>query len=359
MTRIFTDGAEMRDALFWDNPAPVTVVSALPTPYASAYCYKIANNNLTYKSFTAVSELYLRERVQFYANFSNQARFPNFRNSTSNIAWLQQDAIGHLCYYGTSLKVDSGVMMNQYQWYLIEVYFKIADSGGRFVVYLDNTKVIDYTGDTKPSTVTTVDNIEYDSTDNLVCLDDLAMNDTDNADGKNDNSWCGPGVVVKITPDGDGSHNNWTGLDGDKISNYLQVDEYPHDTDTSYVYAAAGSDVQDQYAMSDYSGTNKTILRVWTEARAKKTSTDGTLRLGILPSGGSDDMSAERSLTTSYTRVVGSDYKVNPFDSGAWEEADVDAIEAIIQVDTSSSTTSSSSSSSSSTTSSSSSTEIP
>ena len=50
MARLFNDGAEMRDLCFWDNwtsinPADVTVASALPNPFVSAYYYRIDSNS--------------------------------------------------------------------------------------------------------------------------------------------------------------------------------------------------------------------------------------------------------------------------------------------------------------------------
>jgi hypothetical protein len=221
------------------------------------------------------------------------------------------------------------------KWYLFEIYFKEADApSGRLTVTVDGNIVIDVTGDTKPAG-TTVDNIFFTTyLNNTMHIDDLALNDTSNADGKNDNSWCGDGIVIRVPPDEDGtSPGNWTGSDADSTDNWLMVDEYPSDGDTTYVYHdATVTGHQEQFHVTSPSMTGKTILRVWPEARARKTAAvTNTLKLGLLGSAG-DDMSAGQALSIgSYTRIVGNNYKTNPVDAGTWLEADINAQEIIIE----------------------------
>ena len=59
---------------------------------------------------------------------------------------------------GTTLQVSAEALTIG-QTYLIEVYFSLADSGGRSVVKVDHIPWIDYTGDTKPGADTTIDNV--------------------------------------------------------------------------------------------------------------------------------------------------------------------------------------------------------
>jgi hypothetical protein len=86
--------------------------------------------------------------------------------------------------------------------------------------------------------------------------------------------------------------------------------------------------------MSHLSFTGYTILRIWAEARARKTAAAAmTLKLGQLAAGGADVVSAGRTLYVgSYTKIVGDDSFVNPVDVNPWEEADIDAIEFVAQV---------------------------
>lgn len=223
--------------------------------------------------------------------------------------------------------------INTHQWYLVEVHFKLANApDGIFQVKIDGTQIINFTGDTRSSDTYTSFNCINMAHTGGVYIDDLAMNDTS---GGADNSWCGDGSIVKVYPNGNGTHNNWHGSDLDDVNNYALVDEFPKDDDTTYVYHdSSASGTQDQYAMSDYSGAGYTISRIYAEARAKLSAPSAnTLKLGVLPSGGADQMSAGRVLTSgAYSRVVGDEYTTNPVDAGAWEEADIDALEGVIEV---------------------------
>lgn len=343
MTRILTDGAEMADTLFWDLTSNCTAVSATPTPYESAYCYKITTTGgYGYKNITAISECYVRARVLIsHLGDPNTSYFPAFLSSSTALAWLSIDNAYHptINTSGGVLETDGGTL-NLDQWYLFEIYFKLDDNpNGRFVVYQDGIQIIDFTGDTKPGAQTTFDRIEWrrcvSSTPGnsgwYIAVDDIAVNDTN---GGADNSYCGDGVIIKVTPDGNGAHNNWHGSDADDVNNYLLVDEFPSDGDTTFVYHdGAASGTQDQYALSDYDGTDRTILRIYPEARIRKTSAAShTVKLGTLASGGTDAMSSGKNLTTSYARVVGNEQTVNPVDSGAWEEADIDALQFVVEV---------------------------
>lgn len=336
MTRIFTEGAEMNDILFWDVAnGDISVISAAPAPYQSAFAYKIGSGIASCSRFiSAINECYIRNRVYFT---NSTAGIPTFVYEPTALAWMGIDGAHHPYVAtpdGTLATATETVTFNQ--WYLFEIYFKMADAGGRFVVYMDGTKVIDFTGDTKYGAYTVFDSIAYIPDHFLgssvtTYIDDLALNDTN---GASDNSYCGDGVVIKVTPDGNGTHNNWHGSDGDSIDNYLLVDEYPHDGDVTYVYHdGAETGEQQQFTLSDYDGTGKTILRIYPEVRARKTAAAAyKLKLGTLAVGGTDAMSLGRNLTQNYARYVGNEQTVNPVDSGAWQEADIDALELVLEV---------------------------
>lgn len=337
MTRIFNDGAEMVDLKFWDgiNNSPPTVESA--TPFVSEYYYEIKSGGARYvwrNLPAAISECYTRVRVRANA-LDTGHMFINFRTGGTNVAWVGMNALNQFIATVTTVGLvgTSAAVMVEDTWYLIEVYFKEANApNGRFVVKVDENIVIDYTGDTQPAAVTTFDNVMYlCGGGGPLLIDDLALNDTN---GAVDNSWCGDGIYVKVEPDGDGTHSNFHGSDGDDVNNYALCDEYPKDDDTTYVYHDNTSGVQQQFTLSHLSFTGYTILRLYAEARARKTaSTAMTIKLGQLASGGSDVVSAGRALYVgSYNRVIGDDALVNPVDGNPWEEADIDALEFVAQV---------------------------
>jgi hypothetical protein len=339
MARLFTDGAEMGDVEFWDDKSNMIVGTAAPAPFGGTYWYLLnpGTGNVTWKTFVAMAEGYFRNRV-LVANLSTTQKFANFRTGSTNVAWIGLDGAGRFQVEATTLGIlaVSTLVMNPNQWYLLDCYYKEADApNGRFVVYADGNKIIDFTGDTKPGAGTTFDNVAIASGPLAgmgLYMDDLALNDTT---GGVDNSYCLDGIVVKVTPDGNGTHNNWHGSDGDDVNNYLLCDEFPKDDDVTYNYrAGADAGTQQQFAMSHLSFTGYTILRLWAEVRARKTAAAAmTLKLGQLAAGGADVVSAGRALyVNNYGKVVGDDSFVNPVDGNPWEEADIDAIEFVAQV---------------------------
>jgi hypothetical protein len=345
MTRLFTDGAEMRDILFWDGidvPNACTVASA--TPAISPYyydLYDITGNSAVWKTFTANSECYSRARIRAGTDgiVSTGTQIMGLRLSGTKVSWVSFTGAGLATANVTTVGIVGTAVVPCLAdtWYLFEVYFKEANApNGRFVVFIDGNNVIDYTGDTQPAAATTFDNLWFQGlgaaagVGRHLLIDDIAINDTA---GAVDNSYCGDGIVVKIEPDGNGTHNNWHGSDADDVDNYQMCHEFPKDDDTTYVYHDNTSGVQQQFAMSHLSFTGYTILRIYAEARARKTAAAAmTLKLGQLAAGGADVVSAGRALYTNYARVIGDDSFVNPVDTNPWEEADIDAIEFVAQV---------------------------
>jgi hypothetical protein len=341
MTRIFTDGAEMKDILFWDGYYEVGIGTDNPFESPNYYTIPGGGNRYAYHNFVALSEAYFRARVR-NISFSDGAGLYLFqlRKGTTTVASILIDDMHHFTAYVSVIGIvgtSFGTFMNAGQWYELEVYFKEANApNGRFVIRVDANTIIDYTGDTQPGADTVFDNIRFQAENgSWLNIDDLAMNDTA---GGVDNSWCGDGIVMKVTPnDNSATTNNWHGSDSDDTDNYLLVDEYPYDGDTTYNYRdGADAGVQQQYKMSDdYAGTNKTITRIYAEGRVRKTSAVAdTIKIGILAAGGSDVMSAELELLAegAYLRIVGPDELVNPVDSNPWEEADIDALEFVAEI---------------------------
>jgi hypothetical protein len=336
MTRLFTDGAERNDILFWTSGNPAVIAGGV-----TSYAYRCDDNPT--KSFTAIAEGYFRERFKFqggeYGWGGYEAWMPRFSSGGNEVFRItQQDNTHYICakMAGEAVIVGTAVILTNV-WYLIEVYFKIDDTVGRIVVKVDGIIAIDFTGDTLTGALTTIDTLRIGNGSygaGYSQVDDLALNDTSNADGKGDNSWCGSGYVVRLDPNADGVTNAWMGSDADQEDNYLLVDEYPNNGDTDYV--STDSEVpgtQEQYGMSTVDLAGKIIKRVWAEATAKKSGeATAVLKVGILPPGGTDQLSSGATLGTGYIRVIGNEYILNPVDDEPFGAADIDDIEFVAEV---------------------------
>jgi hypothetical protein len=336
MTRLFTDGAEMGDIMFWDwyDGDGNLVAVDTPTPIGGTYSYRGCWLGAHKLIGSNISEFYMRYRLRTDNNVQAVGSdMLAWRNGMHMVGRVTVDSLKRFTIEFSDHSTVSSLGMLNDTWYLIEVHISLDGTVGRAELFIDGTQYIDYTGDTDPDGYLTVDNIYFNTnvyTD--VYIDDLALNDVN---GIIDNSWCGDGIIVKMTPNGNGDDNDWTNSDGDSIDNYLYVDEFPNDGDLTYVYCdGSSSGTQDQYNLTDLNYTNKTVLRIYPEARARKTASSGyTLKLGILPSGGADTLSAGRALFTDYySRVIGDEYTENPFDSSPWDELSLDPLQFIAEV---------------------------
>ena len=329
--RIFTDGAEMGDLLFWTSHTG-SLLAASGSAASGTYYYQMGGWANATKAIADVAEFYFKARI----NIPSTGTLVYFYHTGTNVITVSIDSLARVGITVNGVEVYLSpytIVFNA--WTLYEVYIKVAMATGRIIVRVDGNDYIDFTGDTTwLGGPIHVDSIVFWSPLGGLGIDDLALNDLSNADGKGDTSWCGPGRVIKQTSVGNGAASDWMGSDGNQVNNYELVDEYPSDDDTSYI-VAGGTDTgaRDQYTLSDYDGTLKTVERIWAEARARKTSgAPASLKLGF-DTGSSVNTDDVGFLYETYsTCVKGEEYKVNPDDSGIWEESDLDGLEFVAEV---------------------------
>lgn len=335
MARVFTDGAEMNDLLFWDITSNGWVV-ATPWNGLSPLCYGVTGPwGYTFqKNFSSLSELYFRVRVA-QGETPDWGAYPAlFRCGSTNIAYVYMDKDTHTwrLYIGNTLVASSTKNFVHNLFYLIEVHLKIDDSSGVFQLKVDGDVMLTYSGDTKPGEDTTVDNLYYQFGNYWgVYLDDLAMNDTT---GDHDNSWCGDGVVSAIVPSADGNESpTWTGSDENQTDNWALVDDFPSNGDTDYVYhSVSGSGDLEQFNLTNFDMTGKIILRLWPEVRARKTVAETVaFAVGIHPLEDTEDMGDTQDLTLSYARYIGNDYRFLPGTTDPWTQTPLNNLELVIQ----------------------------
>jgi hypothetical protein len=328
MARVFTEGFEMGDKLFFNSISNASDV-ATDQVRSGTYSFKFLQQTIgATKIISGLSEFYFR--MGFRTSSLLYIPQLQWRNSTTILGSMRFNSSTNSIdiYTGTSTKVADGtISLTVDTWCLIELHIKIADSGGVITVKIDGVEDAEFTGDTKPGSATVVDNLTWVTPNNSfnVWIDDLALNDTT---GGADDSWCGDGYVVALTPNGDVS-KQWTPSAGS--DNYAMVDEKPADNDTTYIETSTNGH-QDHYSLTDFDGAGKTVLRVWAEARARDTVADADgVKLGVY-SGTTESMGGTVQLLTTYTKqILGTAMTVNPDDSAAWEDADLDALELVIE----------------------------
>lgn len=327
MARIFTEGFELGFThLFDDYAGVITRESGRNGGYALGVA---ADRNDGYCDVNVgdISEVYIR-----FATDPTQpqhlSRVKIFDADDLEIAKLTWREGEQVKAYVNDVLVGTGTtIMHAARWYLIEIRYKYADSGGIFQVRVegeDDPLEIDWSGDTKPGTASFLGKVSFPGG----VYDDIAINDTTSGV---DNGWPGDGNIVALRPNDNGDSSQFTGKDGNSTDNYLQVDETSYDSDTSYVESDTSSNI-DLYQLSDLElKTGDTIQRVWVAAVARETSADSdSFELGLKPDGGSASWDSH-VLTENYEHYISTIYLTKP-GGGSWTEADVNDLQAGVKV---------------------------
>ena len=336
MTRLLNDGAENGDGLFFEAGG-VAVTSS--TKRSGTYSYGSQGAfgaNPTKYLASGLSEFFIRFGDYFENVGGDAFTAIRFRQGSTDAVtfWVGTDGYMHFN-VGSDQKTTSNLVYTN-TWHLLEMHVKIAASG---ILELKFDGIADtvWEGDTRGNSLTYINRLFWDSGSHLGSypyhfFDDIALNDTY---GSKDNSWCGDGHYTRVYPANNGAYSQWYGNDGDQTNNYLLEDEVPPDGDVTYVRADS-SNAKDAYVVSGYVGTNKTILRVIPEARARDYSALGQqMRVGYR-FGGTDYMpSGFTTIGYNYQKVDGlQDITLNP--SGEiWDETDLATnIQVVIEAGT-------------------------
>jgi hypothetical protein len=329
MTRLFTDGAEFGDALFWSTIGDC--IASTTYKRAGVYSYKLSYCG---KALADMTEFYLRAGI-LYAPLYNEESFTmiSFRYDARTLLsikynqytgslqlWRGRDG------YGEILLDTATIPLRRATWYLLEVHVLVHGTTGEFEIKLDGIVAATFSGDTIPETDSVINNIYFTSVGSTsLYLDDLALNDVN---GGVDDAWCGDGYIELIVPNADTATVEWT--PSAVVDHYTLVAEIPSDGDTTYVEDSTPGN-QDIYELTNIVTAGKLIERVWVEARAKDTSaTSQQMKLG-LETGALPFLSGALTLLASYDRVIGPDYIINPDTAIDWTPAEVNLLKSIIE----------------------------
>ena len=319
MARIFIDGFESGDHDMWDAEANATVVASAGLDMDGSYCLDLANTTeYLEKSFTADDEMYFAFLYR-HISASYAKRLIGLYNGSNlllSVNCVVTTGVINVKRGATLLATGTKVLAADTT-YLIEVRFKIADSGGRAVVKVDSVGDIDFTGDTKEGAYSQFDKVRlgYDGASQMAVayFDNFIMDDA---------SWIGNTKIQAVVPTGAGNSTGWTPSAG---ANWQCVDEKPPN-DADYVNINA-NDITDTFATGNMVGSIGSVKCVQVQSRTKYegSPTPTNLKL-VVRSGGTDYLSGDIAVPASYAGLWKL-WENNPADSLAWEEADVNAME--------------------------------
>lgn len=321
MARLFIDGFESGGDDLWDAESNANVISSAGLDMNGNYCLDINfTSEYIQKNITATDEMYFAFLYRPTSVGNSEQMLTVYNSGTVLCHLLREATTGFPKAYRDIANVlaTGSEAMGINTTYLVEVYIKIADAGGRFVVKIDNITDIDFTGDTKPDANTQFDRVRlgYGPSAGFSCFayfDNFIMDDA---------GWIGDTKIQAVVPTGAGTTTGWTPSAG---NNWECVDEKPAN-DADYVSINA-IDTVDTYAAGNMAGVISEVKCVQVQSRAK---TDGSptptnLKL-VVRSGGTDYLSGDKAVLAT-AKSLWNLWENNPADAAAWEEADVNAME--------------------------------
>jgi len=319
MTRIFIDGLESGGLDQFTTQSGCTVVSTSGLSMDGDYCLEATGaSDYVLKTVTETDDIYA---AFLYRPTTVGSVCPiSFWSGSTLIASLRSSTAGAISInVGSSALASSSFAWTAGTTYLVEVYYLIADSGGRFTVKIKGITLIDYTGDTLYSTYTTLSGVRFGyaavstATQGNAYFDNIILDDA---------AWIGSTKIQGIALSGAGTTAQWTPSAG---ANYVCVDEVPA-SDADYVYTNT-NDHLDTYAVADLSGTIGTIKAVQVQARVVKegSATPQNIKM-VLKSGSTTDLSADIAVPTT-AATVAAIWEADPDTSAAWITAGVNASE--------------------------------
>lgn len=336
MARILSDGAEMGDLLLYASTISLSnVTSATVPPRSGNRCYRCTSAGTGVSPTIDIpggglSEFYIRIAVRVPALIGGNESLVQFRHGSTVLAQVQKDvAMARFTYVCNGTTVKGGVPFEVDKWHLLELHYKVANIGGVFEARIDGVPDGTISGDTQPGADTTVDNFCMAVFNSTLYWDDIALNDIT---GGVDDSWCGDGHIIMISPNGNGDSSMLAGSDGNSVNNYLLVNEVPPTGDATYVESLTPNDI-DLYAMGNITlSPGDSITRAWIEYRVRETAAAGDAVAMGIKSGVTTDWSGNQAVTTNYVRYVSKDYPTDPDTASAWDEAGINALQAGIKV---------------------------
>lgn len=207
-------------------------------------------------------------------------------------------------------------------WSTVEVKVVVHDTTGEITVRFNGAQVFTFTGDTKPSTETTIDRACFatvqgtSSPGDDVYWDDLIACDDQ---GSYMNSWLRGARITALRPDGAGNYSQWVPSSG---NNWDCVNETPV-SDTDYVSCSSAGQ-KDTYTMTDCPAEVKTnikavVPRYWGD-------TNGQIKR-LVRIGGSDYLSGAIDYPGVFNFAQDIMY-VSPATTNPWTIAEINGMES-------------------------------
>ena len=319
MGRVFIDGFESGSLDLWDTIGGSAGINNSLTGRDGNYCLNCYGAGSAPKylmnAIPSKSELYVA--FLFYPSVSG--RIFSFYNSGTKLGYISLSSTsgGNIqAYKGPSTLLATGTaMINGSTWYLIEIHYIPATSGGVFQVKVNGISDISYSGSTTPA-ATTINQIMLSEDGNnwgSGYYDNIIVDDA---------NWIGNTRIQAIQVNGPGGFTQFTPSAG---ANWQNVEEIPY-SETDYNETGVSAKV-DTFTHAALSGSPAAVKCVQVQARAKLIGnpTPTNLQL-VVNSGGTAYFSGSKALALA-SKGVSALWATDPATGQPWTVADVNAAE--------------------------------
>lgn len=333
ITRRFQATAELgtgTQLLEWDTVNVVTVSTTKAKTGSASFRFRI--NDWMRKTFTNTAQA----RGGFHLNHNGPTagdvpRLLSLLNGGSVVADIRwNEPTGMIQIYVNAVMVAEaapGALTAIDTWFHcgFDVFL---DASGWVKFYVDGTLLVGYEGDTSGAG-TVINVMQVGSSTSLQYWETYAY--ADNVyldDSTGESTFAIPPALefLRYAASGNGTSSQFTGSDGNSTDNYLLVDDFPHDSDTTYVEAAS-SGLRDLYDTATFTlpgGYAVAAIIPFAVARKTDAGVATTLKL-LAKNGGNESLSAAQDLGVSYA-LEWARNTAQP-DASAWTEAGVNAAE--------------------------------
>ena len=213
-------------------------------------------------------------------------------------------------------------------WNYIELQAKLADTVAPVTLKLNGaTLTLGATYDTKNAgTKTVFDAIRFTG----IASTGSQLDDVYIESGAGD-PFLGAITIETLLPNGNGDVNQWTGIDGDSVDNYQQVDEPTSPFSNDYVYSTTVGH-QDLYTLSDLAHTTGTIVGVCHSALMLRTDTGTAMSVKLVNRRAADTKSASLPINATAYRSYDYCLTTDPEGGGAFTIANVNALQTGVEL---------------------------
>jgi hypothetical protein len=214
-------------------------------------------------------------------------------------------------------------------WHVLEVHFKIADAGGRVVVKVDGTTVIDFTGDTK-NTANAYATRYYVGTVGgsnafRIYIDDFTIN---TLVGDAPTGFIGDRRVENRKPLLEGATSDFTPSAG--TNNALNVDENGADIDATYNESSTVGHV-DLYTVQDLATSSGSVIGLVHATRWRKTDAGARTGRQVLRTDATNFEGPDVAMNDAYITTIRT-LSINPDTSLPWTVSEINALEIGVKV---------------------------